>query len=92
MEYIRHMAYIMQPGQTGHRHHSRHTIQQAHRGQKGSEGMTQEARAAKNAYMREWRKKNAERERAYQESYWAKKAQENAQQQSQRGDEAYEEA
>ena len=32
------------------------------------------AREAKNAYLREWRKKNPERARAIQARYWAKKA------------------
>ena len=36
--------------------------------------MTPEARAAHALYMREWRKKNPDKIRAYQEKTWARKA------------------
>ena len=36
--------------------------------------MTQAARDAKNAYMREWYKKNRDKARASQERYWKRKA------------------
>lgn len=36
--------------------------------------MSAEARAARNAYMREWHKKNPEKSRAIRERYWQKKA------------------
>lgn len=32
------------------------------------------AREARNAYKREWYKKNREKSKAYQEKYWTKKA------------------
>jgi DnaJ-domain-containing protein 1 len=35
--------------------------------------MTDEARAAKRAYMREWRKKNPDKVKANNERYWTKK-------------------
>lgn len=34
------------------------------------------ARAAKNAYMREWARKNPDKVRAAQERYWLKRAEE----------------
>ena len=37
--------------------------------------MEQQAREARNAYMRAWRAKNKEKEKAAQERYWKKKAQ-----------------
>lgn len=36
--------------------------------------MEQQAREARNAYMRAWRAKNKEKEKAAQERYWKKKA------------------
>ena len=36
--------------------------------------MTVEARAALNAYQREWRKKNKDKEREYRARHWEKKA------------------
>lgn len=38
--------------------------------------MTNEAREARNAYKREWNKRNREKVRAAQERYWEKKAKE----------------
>ena len=35
-----------------------------------------DARAAKNAYMREWARKNPDKVRAAQERYWLKRARE----------------
>ena len=40
--------------------------------------MTDEARAALNAYQREWRKKNKDKEREYRARHWEKKAQQLA--------------
>ncbi len=37
--------------------------------------MTEEARAARAKYMREWRKKNPEKVREYDEKKWEKKGQ-----------------
>ena len=36
--------------------------------------MTEEARQARNAYYREWAKKNREKRRRSQEEYWERKA------------------
>ena len=36
--------------------------------------MTESARQARNAYMREYRRKNKERIKAQREEYWEKKA------------------
>ena len=36
--------------------------------------MTDEARAALNAYQREWRKKNKDKAREYRARHWEKKA------------------
>ena len=36
--------------------------------------MTAEARAALNAYQREWRKNNKDKEREYRARHWEKKA------------------
>ena len=36
--------------------------------------MTEEARAARNAYHRKWRKENPEKAKKIQDRYWAKKA------------------
>ena len=36
--------------------------------------MTEEAKAARNAYRREWYKKNPEKRKEYETRYWAKKA------------------
>lgn len=41
-------------------------------------GLTPEARAAKNRYMREWRRKNPDKDRAIKERYWQKKAEQEA--------------
>jgi uncharacterized protein YvpB len=41
--------------------------------------MNEEAKAARNAYKREWAKKNRDKVRTYMERYWNKKA-EQAQQ------------
>ena len=38
--------------------------------------MTDEAREARNAYMREWRKKNKDKVKAARERHWEKKARE----------------
>lgn len=35
--------------------------------------MSEEARQAYNAYMREWRKKNKDKAKAAQQRYWEKK-------------------
>ena len=40
--------------------------------------MSPEARSCYNAYMRNWRKKNKARSREGRESYWERKAQEEA--------------
>ena len=40
--------------------------------------MTAEARAALNAYQREWRKNNKDKEREYRARHWEKKAQQMA--------------
>ena len=40
--------------------------------------MTDEARAALNAYQREWRKNNKDKEREYRARHWEKKAQQLA--------------
>ena len=40
-----------------------------------SKDLSQEAKEARNAYYREWRKKNPEKMKRYQEKYWKKKAQ-----------------
>lgn len=40
--------------------------------------MTDEARAARNAYRREWNKKNKDKLKEYQDRYWAKKAKEQS--------------
>lgn len=40
--------------------------------------MTAEAKAAFNAYMREWRKNNRDKEREYKARHWEKKARELA--------------
>ncbi len=39
--------------------------------------MSEEARQAYNAYMREWRKKNKEKVKATRERYWKKKLSED---------------
>jgi len=36
--------------------------------------MTEEARAAKNAYKRKWAKANADKVKQYQNKYWERKA------------------
>jgi len=41
-----------------------------------SKQLSEEARKARNAYYREWRKKNPEKARQAQERYWKKKAKE----------------
>ena len=41
-----------------------------------SKHLSQEAKEARNAYHREWRKKNPEKVRQAQEKYWKKKAKE----------------
>ncbi len=38
--------------------------------------MTEEARAARNLYKRNWRRKNREKVQAQQERYWEKKGKE----------------
>ncbi len=38
--------------------------------------MNEKARAARNAYRREWAKKNPDKIRAINERYWTKKAEE----------------
>lgn len=40
----------------------------------GLPAMSAEARAARNAYMRAWHKKNPEKSKAIRERYWLKKA------------------
>ncbi len=40
--------------------------------------MTEEARAARNAYRREYRRKNPDKIKAQQERYWTKKARKEA--------------
>lgn len=39
-------------------------------------GLTKEAKAARAAYMREWRKKNPEKQREYTARKWEKKGDE----------------
>lgn len=41
-------------------------------------GLTDEAKAARAKYAREWRKKNPEKQKAITARYWEKKAQEAA--------------
>ena len=41
-----------------------------------SKQLSEEARKARNAYYRAWRKKNSEKVRQTQEKYWKKKAKE----------------
>lgn len=41
-----------------------------------SKQLSEEARKARNAYFREWRKKNPEKVKQANEKYWEKKAQE----------------
>lgn len=41
-----------------------------------SKQLSEEARKARNAYYRAWRKKNPEKSRQHQERYWKKKAKE----------------
>lgn len=41
-----------------------------------SKQLSQEAREARNAYYRAWRKKNPEKVKQAQERYWKKKAKE----------------
>lgn len=36
--------------------------------------MTEEARAARNAYKREWAKKNPDKVKAIQDRYWTRRA------------------
>ena len=38
--------------------------------------LLEKARQAKNEYQRQWRKKNPEKVKQYQESYWIRKVQE----------------
>lgn len=38
--------------------------------------LSKEAREARNAYFRKWRKANAEKVKRYNSKYWEKKAQE----------------
>lgn len=38
--------------------------------------MTEEARKAAAEYMREWRKKNPEKQEEYRRAYWQRKAEE----------------
>lgn len=40
--------------------------------------MTDSARQARNEYMRAWRAKNKEKEKATREAYWERKAREEA--------------
>lgn len=44
--------------------------------------MEEKARAEKNAYMREWRKKNKVKVKAMQDRYWKNKAKANEESQS----------
>ena len=39
-----------------------------------SKQLSEEARKARNAYYRAWRKKNPEKTKQHQERYWTKKA------------------
>ena len=48
--------------------------------------MTQEARSAYNQYMREWRKKNPEKSRAYKEKFWERRAEQIREEHDQRGE------
>ena len=41
---------------------------------RGKKAVTDAAKEARNAYRREWAKKNREKVKATQERYWAKKA------------------
>ena len=41
--------------------------------QKGIEKMTEQAKAARRAYKREWQRNNPDKVRAQQERYWMKK-------------------
>lgn len=38
------------------------------------ESMDEKARAARNAYKREWNRRNRDKVRKYQETYWSRKA------------------
>lgn len=48
--------------------------------------MTREALEARRAYKREWAKKNPEKVRKYQETFWQKQAEKAAEQEKIRGD------
>lgn len=41
-------------------------------------GMSEAAKEAKRAYLRDWREKNKQRSKEYQQRYWEKKAAEAA--------------
>ena len=43
-------------------------------------GISEEARRARNAYLREWRRKNPDKAKAIKDRYWEKKAREAASQ------------
>ena len=47
----------------------------------GGQNMTEEARAARRAYKREWNRKNKDKVKAAQERYWTRKAEAAAQDQ-----------
>ncbi len=42
-----------------------------------SKDIKEKARLKRNAYMREWRRKNKDKVREYQENYWERKAKED---------------
>ena len=48
--------------------------------------MTQEAREERAAYMREWRKKNPEKQRVNQQRYWERKAAEKRREAAESGE------
>ena len=54
-----------------------------------SKDLSQEAKEARNAYYREWRKKNPEKMKRYQENYWKKKAQEIQEEEEEKQANAY---
>lgn len=47
--------------------------------------LTDEARAARNAYRRQWAKKNKDKVKATTARYWQRKAQQQAEQTAQEG-------
>ena len=48
--------------------------------------MTDEAKQARAAYIKEWRAKNPNKEREYKERYWEKRAKRQSQKTEKRGE------